>query len=259
MMNDGFAEIVHQHPAEFPGFVAQVSLASPAAAVKEAQRAVNELGACGCRSTPTSTAPRSTGRNTRNSGRPCEARQADLDGIRPAPPSGPTTSTRRNRSTRSGGRSAGPTRPPPPWAAWCSRRSSTATRTSRSSSTTSAASCRSSKAASAPAGTSSAPAPPTRTTSPCAEPQEAPARLLQAELLRRHRCVRRRRRHGVRARVLPDRKGAVRLGLPFDPEKGTGYIRETLRILDSLNLAKDVQEKIFHGNLEKITGMKFGK
>jgi predicted TIM-barrel fold metal-dependent hydrolase len=41
---------------------------------------------------------------------------------------------------------------------------------------------------------------------------------------------------------------------PFDPEKGTGYIRETLRILDGLNLPKDTQTKIFHGNLEKITG-----
>jgi len=29
--------------------------------------------------------------------------------------------------------------------------------------------------------------------------------------------------------------------------------------LDSLNLAKEVQEKIFHGNLEKITGMRFVK
>jgi aminocarboxymuconate-semialdehyde decarboxylase len=46
---------------------------------------------------------------------------------------------------------------------------------------------------------------------------------------------------------------------PFDPEKGTGYIRETLRILDGLNLAKDVREKIFHGNLEKITGKVFVK
>jgi len=46
---------------------------------------------------------------------------------------------------------------------------------------------------------------------------------------------------------------------PFDPEKGTGYIRETLRILDGLDLAKDVQEKIFHGNLEKITGKTFVK
>jgi predicted TIM-barrel fold metal-dependent hydrolase len=46
---------------------------------------------------------------------------------------------------------------------------------------------------------------------------------------------------------------------PFDPEKGTGYIRETLRILDGLNLAKDAREKIFHGNLERITGKTFVK
>ena len=47
MINDGFAEIVRQHPAEFPGFVAQVSLAAPAAAVKEARRAIRDLDACG--------------------------------------------------------------------------------------------------------------------------------------------------------------------------------------------------------------------
>src|SRR6266481_3700766 len=47
MINDGFAEIVHQHPVEFPGFVAQVSLASPDGAIKEAQRAIRDLGACG--------------------------------------------------------------------------------------------------------------------------------------------------------------------------------------------------------------------
>jgi len=46
---------------------------------------------------------------------------------------------------------------------------------------------------------------------------------------------------------------------PFDPEKGTGYIRETLRILDGLNLAKDVRDKIFYKNLEKITGKSFVK
>jgi len=46
---------------------------------------------------------------------------------------------------------------------------------------------------------------------------------------------------------------------PFDPEKGPGYIRETLRILDSLNLAKDTQDKIFFRNLEKITGQTFAK
>ena len=46
---------------------------------------------------------------------------------------------------------------------------------------------------------------------------------------------------------------------PFDPEKGPGYIRETLRILGGLNLAKDVQDKIFCGNLERITGKTFVK
>ena len=46
---------------------------------------------------------------------------------------------------------------------------------------------------------------------------------------------------------------------PFDPEKGTGYIRETLRILDSLNLSKDVRDKIFYKNLETLTGTKLVK
>jgi predicted TIM-barrel fold metal-dependent hydrolase len=46
---------------------------------------------------------------------------------------------------------------------------------------------------------------------------------------------------------------------PFDPEKGTGYIRETLKILDSLDLAKEAREKIYYKNLERITGKTFVK
>jgi predicted TIM-barrel fold metal-dependent hydrolase len=46
---------------------------------------------------------------------------------------------------------------------------------------------------------------------------------------------------------------------PFDPEKGTMYIRETLRILDGIGFAKDKKEKLFHGNLEAITGVKLVK
>jgi aminocarboxymuconate-semialdehyde decarboxylase len=46
---------------------------------------------------------------------------------------------------------------------------------------------------------------------------------------------------------------------PFDPEKGTGYIRETLRILESLNLPKDKLEKIYFKNLENLTGTKLVK
>ena len=48
---------------------------------------------------------------------------------RRAAPKRRTTSTRTDRSTKSGGPSAGPTRPPAPWRASCSRRSSTPIRT----------------------------------------------------------------------------------------------------------------------------------
>lgn len=46
---------------------------------------------------------------------------------------------------------------------------------------------------------------------------------------------------------------------PFDPEKGTGYIRETLRILDSLNLPKDTRDRIFFKNIEELVGRKLVK
>jgi uncharacterized protein len=44
---------------------------------------------------------------------------------------------------------------------------------------------------------------------------------------------------------------------PFDPEKGPGYIRETIKILDSLPLSKEARDKIYYKNLEKLTGKKF--
>jgi aminocarboxymuconate-semialdehyde decarboxylase len=44
---------------------------------------------------------------------------------------------------------------------------------------------------------------------------------------------------------------------PFDPEKGTMYTRETLRILDGIDMPKADKDKILHGNLEAITGVKF--
>ena len=46
---------------------------------------------------------------------------------------------------------------------------------------------------------------------------------------------------------------------PFDPEKGTMYIRETLRILDSADLPKDKLENIYYKNLENLTGTKLVK
>jgi aminocarboxymuconate-semialdehyde decarboxylase len=41
---------------------------------------------------------------------------------------------------------------------------------------------------------------------------------------------------------------------PFDPEKGTYYIRETLKILDSIDMSKKKRRAIMYGNLEEITG-----
>jgi len=46
---------------------------------------------------------------------------------------------------------------------------------------------------------------------------------------------------------------------PFDPEDGTMYPRETLRILDSLKMDKELSEKVFYKNLEAVTGKKLVK
>ena len=46
---------------------------------------------------------------------------------------------------------------------------------------------------------------------------------------------------------------------PFDPEKGTMYTRETLRILEGIDMPKADKDKIWHGNLERITGTKLVK
>jgi aminocarboxymuconate-semialdehyde decarboxylase len=39
---------------------------------------------------------------------------------------------------------------------------------------------------------------------------------------------------------------------PFDPEKGPMYIRETIKVLESLDLPRADLEKVFHGNAEKL-------
>ncbi len=39
---------------------------------------------------------------------------------------------------------------------------------------------------------------------------------------------------------------------PFDPEKGPMYIRETIRVIESLDLTGDERAQIFHGNAEKL-------
>ena len=46
---------------------------------------------------------------------------------------------------------------------------------------------------------------------------------------------------------------------PFDPENGYGYIRDTIRIIDGLDISKEQREAIYVGNLEKLTGRTFRK
>jgi hypothetical protein len=46
---------------------------------------------------------------------------------------------------------------------------------------------------------------------------------------------------------------------PFDPEGGTMYIRETIRLLDEMKLPKAERDLIDHGHLEKLVGKTFAK
>ena len=43
---------------------------------------------------------------------------------------------------------------------------------------------------------------------------------------------------------------------PFDPEKGTGYIRSTIAVMESLDLPKADMEKICHRNAEAMFGLR---
>jgi len=45
--NDGMAELVQKHPNRFPSFVASLPMNAPEAALDETQRAITKLGACG--------------------------------------------------------------------------------------------------------------------------------------------------------------------------------------------------------------------
>ena len=47
LANDGMAEICRNHPDRFPGFTASLPMNNPDAMVKEIDRAIGELGACG--------------------------------------------------------------------------------------------------------------------------------------------------------------------------------------------------------------------
>ena len=43
---------------------------------------------------------------------------------------------------------------------------------------------------------------------------------------------------------------------PFDPEKGPGYIRDTIRVIDQLDVTPEVRGKIYQGNAERLLKLK---
>ena len=43
---------------------------------------------------------------------------------------------------------------------------------------------------------------------------------------------------------------------PFDPEKGPMYIRETIKVIDALDITEAERAKIYHGNAEKLLRLK---
>ncbi len=43
---------------------------------------------------------------------------------------------------------------------------------------------------------------------------------------------------------------------PFDPEKGPGYIRETIQVLESIDMPQEMREKIAYKNAQELFGLK---
>jgi aminocarboxymuconate-semialdehyde decarboxylase len=43
---------------------------------------------------------------------------------------------------------------------------------------------------------------------------------------------------------------------PFDPEKGPGYIRDTIKVLESIDMPADRREKISFRNAQKLFGLR---
>jgi predicted TIM-barrel fold metal-dependent hydrolase len=260
LINDGFADIVNQHADQFPGFVAQVSLASPAAAVKEAQRAIRDLGACGVQIF------------TNVNGTPIDRPQYEefwsamvaLDKpiwMHPARTAARPDYVDEKKSL---------------YEIWWTFGWSYETATAMARLVFSKIIDRH---------------PDLKIIVhhfggivPILEGRIGPgwdqlgARTSDEDYVSLRTSLKKRPLDyfkenfyadtavfGADAATVcglafyPTEKVLFASDCPFDPEKGTGYIRETLRILDSLNLAKDVRDKIFHGNLEKITGKRFVK
>jgi aminocarboxymuconate-semialdehyde decarboxylase len=43
---------------------------------------------------------------------------------------------------------------------------------------------------------------------------------------------------------------------PFDPERGPGYIRDTIKVLESIEMPAETREKISYRNAQKLFGLR---
>ena len=97
-------------------------------------------------------------------------------------------------------------------------------------------------------------APRTRIMAPAQVPEEAAVRLFQG-FLRRHRGRRRARRHRLRHRFLQPDHVLFASDCPFDKEKGPGYIRDTIKVLNSIEMPNGDREKICWRNAQALFGL----
>ena len=88
---------------------------------------------------------------------------------------------------------------------------------------------------------------------PAEEPEEAALRLLQG-LLRRHRGRGRARSDDLRIVFFGPDHVLFASDCPFDKEKGPGYIRSTIKVLNSIGLAEADKEKICFRNAQRCLG-----
>lgn len=47
--------------------------------------------------------------------------------------------------------------------------------------------------------------------------------------------------------------------MPFDPEKGTAYIRWTIEIINSLDIKPEQRQAIYEGNAKRIMRLKINR
>ena len=249
-----------QASRRFPGFVAAAPLNDPDAGVARSASARSTTSArAASRSSPTSAASRSPRRSSCRSSRRWPARPADLAAsrtrgadVRRLPDRGEVAVRDlvdvrlALRDQRRDG------------AAGVRQACSTSSRTSRSSPTTWARWRRTSRGASVPAGTSSARARRTRTLSLVLKSlKKRPLdyfKMFYADTAlfgaRRARCAGSSSSASTTCCSPPTARSIPRRAR---------YIRETIKILDGLELSKADRDKIYFGNLERLTGRKFVK